>query len=345
MRTFHGDRWATCRRGLSLSTVMLGLVALGCKSIQVAVGTRTRLADVPVVALKASLPKGPGLGPGQATPLVVVATTQDGRELATEGDGHGPVLWDSFDIQGAIAQVDGHGIVTLPVDPRESEGRLPHLRIIAKGQPGAAAELDIPVRYDCAFVADFSGRPGSSGSRGRDGASGRTGTSGSSLPGHEKPGGRGGNGEDGTNGGSGGRGEPGKAVQVWITLKAGPRPLLQVRVAGDGREQCFLVDPQGGSLLVKTDGGKGGAGGSGGQGGQGGQGGSGWPPGSSGLSGHSGRAGGSGFGGDGGVIHVAVDPQARPYLGVIRFSSQGAPFGGKDGPPPEIRDESVAALW
>jgi len=88
---------------------------------------------------------------------------------------------------------------------------MPHVRISAIGHPDVVAELDIPVRYDAAFAAHFSGRPGFNGTSGGDG--------------HD-----------------GGAGDPGQAVHIWVTLKSDTRMLLQVRAASpDGTAGAIVV--------------------------------------------------------------------------------------------------------
>jgi hypothetical protein len=289
----------------------LGLLALeGCGSIGVALGLRTRLDKVPVTALSASLSPDPGLSPGKSGRLVIVATTSDGKKLVTVGPGHGKVLFDSFTFDASVAQVSRRGVVSLPADPRVSDGSMPHVRITAIAHPDVVAELDVPVRYDVAFAAHFSGRPGLNGSSGLDGLSGSAGTDGSIDLNNPVPGGNGSAGTDGGDGQNGEDGEPGQAIHVWVTLRPGAQPLLEVRVAGAGHEQFFLIDPNGGTLAIDANGGRGGSGGAGGRGGQGGSGGTGFPSGLSGQAGRDGSSGRAGSDGAAGTIVVSADPMA-----------------------------------
>jgi hypothetical protein len=321
-----------------LAVVAFSVLALsGCTSIQLALGLRMRLTDVPVSAVTVTQFKGPGIAPGKSSRLVAVATTTEGKELVTEGAGRGKVLWDSFDIETSVVQMNRKGRVTLPADPRISEGLTPHLRMTVKGHPDVTAELDIPVRYDAHFTADYSGAPGADGAKGSDGNAGYDGAPGSTDPKDPKPGGSGGDGESGGNGENGQPGEAGEHVDVWVTRKeTNGRSLLQVKVAGSS-EQLFLVDPNGGSLVVKADGGAGGAGGAGGQGGRGGSGGAGNP------SGCDGNSGWAGEGGAAGTIAVTVDPQAKPFLSALSFLNRNA--SGYAGPPPIITEARVPPLW
>ena len=109
-------------------------------------------------------------------------------------------------------------------------------------------------------------------------------------------------------------------------------------VSAAGHESLYLVDPQGGAVTVKTGGGPGGSGGKGGRGGRGGLGGLGTPIGSNGTDGSDGRNGWDGSPGKSGSITVTYDPQAKPFLDVIRLSNE-------DGPPPVFREAPVTPLW
>jgi hypothetical protein len=334
-----GARCRICRAGL----VALGLSVLGgCGSIEVALGLRTRLDKVPVAALSASL-SPEALSPGESGRLVIVATTTDGKAMATVGAGHGKVLFDSFTFDASVAAVNKKGVVSLSADPRISDGRMPHVRISAIGHPEVVAELDIPVRYDAAFTAHFSGRPGFNGTSGLDGLSGSDGAAGSADLNNPSAGGRGSDGTNGGDGQDGGAGEPGQTVHLWMTLKPDSHTLLQVRAASPDHEQFFLVDTNGGSLAIDASGGRGGSGGSGGRGGRGGSGGIGFPNGFSGSDGRDGSNGRAGRDGAAGAIVVSVDPLATQFLDRIHFANESG--SGAAGPAPEVRIEPVPALW
>ena len=301
------------------------------------------LDKTPVTAIQVTLPKGPAIGPGQKLPLVATLTEPDGKILQTEGAGQGKVMWKDLKVTATIAAVNQKGIVSLPRDPRISDGKVPHITITVPSHPDLRADLDIPVRYDEKYTANFSGSDGSSGMNGTDGTDGMSGSSGSMDPNNPSPGGDGGNGTDGSNGGDGGNGGDAPPVQVRIAFRAGAHPLLEVSVSAvgvstKGHEKFYLVDPQGGSLTVKADGGAGGSGGRGGRGGHGGSGGMGSPSGNSGRDGSDGRSGSDGSPGRGGSITVTYDPQAKPYLTAIHLSNQG-------GPKPVFTEEAVAPLW
>ena len=323
---------------------VLGVLALeGCESIAIGLHLRTRLDRVPVTGLAASLSPQLALSPGGRGRLVIIADTADGQKLATVGPGQGKVLFDSFSYEAQVVQVDRKGVVSLPADPRISDGRVPHVHISALGHPEAVTDLDIPVRYDVAFAAHFSGRAGSSGMDGINGSDGMAGTSGSIDLTNPSAGGNGSDGSDGGDGSNGGDGEPGQAVHVWVTLRPGPRPLLQVRAASSAHAEFFLVDPAGGTLSIDANGGQGGRGGSGGRGGRGGSGGTGFPNGFAGHDGRNGFDGHPGNGGAAGTIVVTVDPQAQPFLNLLQLSNKSG--SGRPGPTPQVHVETVAALW
>ena len=325
-------RWAAC-------FVVACLLALtGCASVKVKLRMRVYLAKTPIASIEASLPKGPGIAPGEKSPLVVVVTEPNGNILQTEGAGHGKVLWKDLQVTASVVIANQKGIVSLPHDPRKSEGKLAHVSITVPSHPDLRAELDIPLRYDYPFVSNFSGSSGSSGMNGSDGMDGASGSMGSIDLNNPSPGGNGGNGTDGSNGGDGEHGGDAPPVQIRLTLRSGSHPLLQMSVSAAGHNRLYLVDPQGGSLTVNADGGPGGSGGRGGRGGRGGSGGMGTPSGSSGSNGSDGRNGFDGPPGKGGSITVTYDPQAKPYLSALHLSNKG-------GPKPVFKEEPVAPLW
>jgi hypothetical protein len=309
-----------------------------CTAIKVKLGMKVYLAKTPVASIQASLPNGPGIAPGEKSPLVVTVTEPDGKVLQTEGKGGGKVMWKDLTVTATVATVNQKGILTLPHDPRKSEGQVVHVTVAVPSHPDIRAELDIPVRYNYKFVSNFNGAPGTDGMNGADGMDGSPGSMGSIDPNNPSPGGDGGNGTDGSPGGDGGRGGDAPAVQVRVALQAGPPQLLQVAVAAAGHRRLYLVDPQGGSLTVTADGGPGGSGGRGGRGGRGGSGGSGIPSGNSGRDGMDGRNGFDGSPGRGGSITVTYDTAAKPFLNMIHLSA-------KYGPTPVFNEAAVAALW
>jgi len=237
-----------------VSASLLGLS--GCASVQVHLGMKVYLDKTPVTTIKASLPKGPAIGPGQKLPLVATVTEPNGKILQTEGAGQGKVMWKDLKVTATIATVNQKGIISRPKDPRISDGKIPHVTIMVPSHPDLYADLDIPVRYDETYTANFPGSSGSSGMNGMDGTDGSSGSSGSMDPNNPSAGGDGGNGTDGSNGGDGGNGGDAPPVQVRIAFRSGTHPLLQVSVSAAGvskagHDKFYLVDPQGGSLTVK----------------------------------------------------------------------------------------------
>jgi len=324
---------------LACGVAAMSMLALsGCAAVKVKLGMKVYLDKTPIASMLASLPRNPGIAPGEKSPLVVTLTGPDGKVWVTEGQGHGKVMWKELTITASVVSANQKGILSLPKDPRKSDGKTGHVVITVPSHPDLRTELDIPLRYDYKFTSNFSGSNGSSGMNGSDGLDGTSGTMGSMDPNNPSAGGDGsdgGNGSDGQDGGPGGDAPP---VQIRVTLRAGSHPLLQIGVTAAGKQKLYLADPHGGSLTVSADGGRGGSGGSGGRGGRGGSGGMGTPSGNNGRDGSSGRSGSDGRPGRGGSIVVIYDPQAKPYLNIIHLSNQG-------GPAPVFKQEPVAPLW
>ena len=315
---------------------LLSLTA--CAPIQVRLGWKVSLPKTPIQSISARLANGSAIAPGRKAQLAVFITEPDGKVLPTQGVIHGKVLWSDLKVTASVVTANQKGGLSLPGDPRISDGKVPHVTITVPSHPDLRADLDIPIRYDGDYKANFSGSPGSSGSNGMDGSDGTSGSTGSMDPNNPSPGGNGSDGTNGSDGGDGSRGGDASPVQVHATLRPGTHPLLQVSVSAQGKERFYLIDPQGGSLTVNADGGSGGSGGRGGRGGRGGSGGMGIPSGSSGRDGLSGRNGSDGPAGAGGKIAVTYDPQVKPYLALIHLSSS-------NGPSPVFKEEPVAPLW
>ena len=262
------------------AVIFFPILLTGCAQVQ-----QVHLANLPIVKVQARLSGGPGIAPGEKSQLILEFTQSDGTMLVSEGKGGGQVSWKDIIVRASIVKVDANGVVSLPADPRISDGKTPHVTITVPSHPGVETNLDLPVRYDRAFSVNFSGAPGTSGLDGANGSDGSAGMNGSTDPDHPSAGGRGTDGGSGGDGGKGGDGGDGPSIDVRMTLRQGTHPLLQVSVSPKvllGRSQkLFLIDPQAGSLTVTSDGGPGGPGGNGGRGGRGGAGGDGFPPGSS----------------------------------------------------------------
>lgn len=318
--------------------ILLALAQGGCSSMKVKMGWRVDLNQTPISSIQVSLPKGLAIAPGEKSPLVVTLTQPNGKVLLTEGQGAGKVMWKDLLVTPTTVLADEKGNLSFPEDPRASYGKVGHVTISVPSQPNLHAELDVPVRYDYAYVSDFSGRRGMDGMNGSDGLSGTSGSMGSIDPNNPSPGGNGSDGSDGENGKDGDPGGNAPPIDVRMTLAPEVHPLLQVSVSALGHRRLYLVDPHGGSLTVRADGGPGGSGGRGGRGGRGGSGGTGTPNGSDGHNGLDGRSGWDGPQGKGGLITVTYDPQVRPFLGRLHLSS-------KNGPVPLYKEAPVRPLW
>src|ERR1019366_5266795 len=169
---------------------MLALNA--CTPMKVRLGMKVYLDKTPITSIAAGLPKGPGIAPGEKSPLVLIVTEPDGKVLQTEGAGHGKFLWKDLHVTATAVTANQKGVVSLPHDPRKSEGKVGHVTITVPSHPDLRAELDIPVRYNYAFTSNFSGSSGSSGMNGSDGMAGSSGSMGSTDPNNPSAGGQGG---------------------------------------------------------------------------------------------------------------------------------------------------------
>lgn len=316
--------------------ILSSLVSLtACAPLKVRMGLRTPLEQTSITSIRAALAKEPAIAPGEKAPLIVSFTGADGRVLETEGKGHGKVLWSDLKLDATVVSANNKGVLSLPADPRVSDGQRGHVTITVPSHPDLRAELEVPLRYDYPYAAYFTGSAGNSGFDGTSGIDGSSGMSGSLDPAHPSSGGDGGNGSKGSDGSRGRDGSDAPAVQVRVTLKPGASPvLLEVEVSARGAKSYYLVDPQEGSLTVSARGGDGGRGGTGGRGGHGGSGGIGSPSGRSGMDGSSGSDGSRGSDGHDGKITVIYDPQAGPYLSAIRGF-----------PKPVMTEQAVPALW
>jgi hypothetical protein len=101
----------------------------GCTAVKVKLGMKIYLAKTPVASMQASLPKGPAIAPGHKLSLVVQFTQPDGKVLLTEGQGQGKVLWSELTVTPSVVTADQKGHVTLPRDPRVSDGKVGHVTI------------------------------------------------------------------------------------------------------------------------------------------------------------------------------------------------------------------------
>jgi hypothetical protein len=338
MNAKTSSRRRSSKAYLSVCLATAFLTLSGCTSVKVKLGWKVYLEKIPIASIRASLPKGQGIAPGQKSALIVTVAQPDGKVLVTEGKGGGKVMWKDLTVTPTVVSVNQKGIVSVPADPRLTEGKIGHVTITVPSHPDLKADLELPLRYDYKFTANFFGSSGFSGSHGMDGTDGTSGSMGSTDPNSPSPGGDGGDGGNGSDGGDGGPGGDAPSAQVRVTLRAGSHPLLEVSASAAGNQKLYLVDPQGGSLTVNADGGAGGSGGHGGRGGRGGSGGMGSPNGSSGRDGSDGRNGSDGPQGRGGLITVIYDPQVQPFLNVIHLSS-------RNGPPALFKEEPVAPLW
>jgi hypothetical protein len=68
------------------SLVMASLLLLGgCTAVKVKLGMKVYLESIPITSIEASLPKAPGIAPGEKFPLVVIVTELTARSYRQRG--------------------------------------------------------------------------------------------------------------------------------------------------------------------------------------------------------------------------------------------------------------------
>lgn len=103
-KSVHDPEQKTSKMTTRWALALTSLLALsGCASVQVHLGMKVYLAKTPIASMKATLPKGPAIGPGEKLPLVVVVTEPDGKVLQTEGAGSGKVMWKDLKVTATVA--------------------------------------------------------------------------------------------------------------------------------------------------------------------------------------------------------------------------------------------------
>lgn len=284
---------------------MIALLLLSCFSAK-------KVKTVRVVGAQ----EGLALCPGISTPLTVRAKQTNGKVRTTDGRGREGLGWGELVVRLDQRNFED-GAVALPADPRESMGKTYALEVFLKDRPEIGFQTTVVPRYDCAFVADFSGSAGS--------VQDNTGF----LDRY------------GLDGAPGGHGDHGGTATAYVTTTEGPdgQTFLQARVTGSfnqgsQRHAFFLIDPAGGSLRVDVGGGPGGAG-ERGTDGRDGDDGEEFADGSEGRGddgGPGGNGGDGGDGGDGGSAVVLMDPSASAYRQQVTVSVRGgAPGPGGEG--------------
>jgi hypothetical protein len=265
----------------------------------------------------------PNMALGQEIEIGIIANTAKGKELKTPGflepGTFKTVEWEQFTIQvegGTFA----NGKVTVSSNPSDVKNHEVKIRASTIKNPEIKSELVLKLDYKAAQVADFSGAPGKTGQMGQSGVRGNNGSGSSNCSA----------GTNGGQGGNGGNGGTGQDIEAFVKMKFDDvlkKEMLQLLVKSKttGKEQLYIVNPDGGKITVSADGG---IGGSGGQGGYGGPGGSDTYKKVGANGGDGGNGGQGGIGGNGGMITAYIDPSAEKLVGtVVIFSNEGGAAG------------------
>ncbi|MEO5642719.1 MAG: hypothetical protein ABIQ40_18440 [Bacteroidia bacterium] len=268
--------------------------------------------------------ESPNIALGQTIKIGIVALTDKGKEFKTPGFLAPSILktaeWTLFKIEVEGGTYD-NGAITISENFSDIKNHEIKITAAAVNNPEVKNELIIKLNYKGTTVANFDGE---SGSRGKQGASGRNGANAVTSSDQAGQAGMGGM------GGQGGNGVAGQDIEVSVKLQFDEglkKEMLYALVKSKttGKQQLFLVDPDGGKLIVSANGGRGGEGGEGGQGGKGGddtyrQ--------FSTNGGPGGQGGNGGNGANGGTITVYMDPSTdKLSSGTLTFSNEGGAAG------------------
>ena len=259
------------------------------------------------------------LSPGGQLRIGVVATNKRGKVKRTRGYADGKQKWSNYAVTVYGGRMVGEGLVLIESDPAQIQGHQVQIHVQSRKDPKLLSHISLPLTYQAAQAADFSGEQGSD-TKSRGGRVVPLRIFGSGV----------------ASGKEGYAGEPGQhadSIHVYVkaeedSLLAFPVLKVEVRSSEGDRVERYLINPDGGSLLILADGGIGGTGGEGGPGTDGRDGIEKNRDGSDGTDG--GHGGDGGRGGDGGHITFHIDPTAEALMTAIDYSNQGG-LGGRGG--------------
>jgi antitoxin component YwqK of YwqJK toxin-antitoxin module len=276
-------------------------------------------------SLEIKTEEAPNITLGQTIRIGIVALTDKGKEFKTPGFLTPGILkmveWTQFKIE-----VEGgtfsDGAITISSNLSEIKNYQVKIKASSIDNPEIKNELILTLNFRGTTLASFEGTEGREGREGKSGPKGPNAVTSSDAAG---------NGGMGGSGGQGGNGGPGQNIEVYVKMQNDEilkKEMVYVFVKSNStnRQALFLVDPDGGKIIVSANGGDGGYGGPGGMGGQGGddtyrQ--------SSGNGGQGGSGGSGGDGSNGGSITVYMDPSAEKLNpDVLKFTNEGGEAGG-----------------
>ena len=281
--------------------------------------------------------KGQGAAaPGEKYRISVNAVFDNGQQLKV-GSSKLPFNHYRIEVTGGTFK---RGMINITDDPDRIIDHRVTVNIVPLANPVGAStavyQLDYKKHYRF-FNTGFFGFSGTNGCDGRDGWAGQFG-------------------QNGTDGAPGQHGDHAPPVDVYLNAYFDQHlggDILVAEVVSEQKYQKYLINPEGGSLLVTATGGNGGDGGAGGHGGRGGDGQDGkvrfikeqisdstyrevkevGPARDGGDGGDGGFGGDGGTGGNGGDIFVHFTLAAEPYLSLLSFDNDGGlpGCGGREG--------------
>ncbi len=299
------------------------------------------------------------LFPGTSFSIGIIAETPFHKELKTRGLCNGFVNWNSYSVRVEGGVFD-RGEIIVSTDPRIAKDFL-KISVTPFFYPELKQEIELPISYKTKFIVNCKGQNGLGGFNGLSGEELHgldTTKNWKSYDGHQ-----------GQNGTDGETGADGCIADVFVKAKmVSEKRMISVLVINhcNNIHSVFLIDPDGGSLLVDVSGGNGGDGGNGGNGEKGTDGaGASYvepmpypqhiefyqqnvlfngpyapnidlrvdstknPSGNGGNGGFGGNGGNAGRGGNGGVAIIHLDSSAVEWKNKIVVNNSGGKSGNK----------------
>ncbi len=259
------------------------------------------------------------LSPGNQIIVGAKIVTHGGKEKSTKSVYGGKLSWGKLHVN-VTGGTFMNGVLTIETDVQKIRDHVVMLVISDAKTKKVSVTKTFTVNFKAPQICNIKGKTGESGKDGEDGQNGTKTEDG--------------NGTSGGQGYAGSWGEPGKSSIVKIKgVVADSDTLLKILVEDliDKTQKRFLVNTNGGSIVIDARGGQGGKGGDGGDGGDGKD--QGEDQSSPGTGGDGGNGGQGGNGGSGGALLVYYDSIAEKHLNKVVFKTEGgeAGNGGKRG--------------
>jgi hypothetical protein len=259
------------------------------------------------------------LSPGNQITIGAKTITHGGKEKSTKTVFDGKLGWNKLNVTVTGGSFS-NGIITVEQDLLKVRDHLVMVVVSDAKTKKVSVTKTFKIDFKAPQVCMINGKVGNEGKEGADGANGKKTDDGNGLAG-----------EEGLLGEWGGSGQ--SSIINIKGVAVGTDTLLKIQVEDliDKTKKRFMVNVNGGSIVIDASGGAGGRGGKGGDGGDGKDQGEGQS--SPGTGGDAGNGGTGGNGGSGGALLVYYDLIAAKHMDKIEFKVNGgaAGQGGKRG--------------